>query len=236
MSLLHQTYAFWHLVLAIIEALLLVSAYSFLKLSHNITAIALPFILLSTIYDNVILFSGKYIGVGSLLESLSVQRYFLHYAFVPLLIVVAIELAFVAGAKWANQTVRVLSWLLAGGIAAYDLATNFIGLELKPVTFADVLRYTPTVLSPPISTIAISVFVCFVAVGIRVRTKSWSWLLAGSTIALITGALPLRTYGTLPGSAGECLLALGLLLTQYQFESDLEVAPKYSSTQIAGDG
>lgn len=214
-------YSLWHLVLALIEVLLLVSAYSFLKLSHNPTMVALPFILLSTIYDNVILFSGKYIGVGNLLENLSVQRYFLHYAFVPLLIVVAIELAFVGGAKWANQTVRVLSWLLAGGIAGYDLATHFIGLELKPEAFADVLRYVPTVPQIPISTIIISVFVCLVAVGIRVRTKSWSWLLAGSLIALIANALPSAIYGTLPGSAGECLLALGLLLTQYQFESDL---------------
>ena len=221
-------YSLGHLVLALIEVLLLISAYSFLKLSHNPTMVALPFILLSTIYDNVILFSGKYIGVGNLLENLSLQRYFLHYAFVPLLIVVAIELAFVGGAKWANQTARVLSWLLAGGIAGYDLVTHFIGLELKP-DFADVLRYVPTVSQIPISTIVISVFVCMVAVGIRVRTN-WSWLLTSSLIALIANALPSATYGTLPGSAGECLLALGLLLTQYQFESDLEVAPKYRST------
>lgn len=230
MNSLLETYNLGHLVLAIIEVLLLIFAYSFLELSRNYTMVALPFILLSTIYDNVILFSGKYIGVGNLLKDLSLQRYFLHDAFVPLLIVVAIELAFVGGAKWANRTIRILSWLLAGGIAGYDLLTHFVGLELKPETFAGVLRYVPTVPYIPISTIIISVFVCLVAVGIRVRTKSWSWLLAGSTIALIGNALPPETYGTLPGSAGECLLALSLLLTQYHFENKLEVAPKYRST------
>lgn len=227
MNPLLETYSLWHLVLAIIEVLILVSAYSFLKRSHNLTAIALPFILLSTIYDNVILFSGKYIGVGNLLENLSMQRYFLHYAIVPLLIVVAIELAFVGGAKWANQIVRVLSWLLALGIAGYDLATRFVGIELKPETFADVLRYIPITKNVPISTIIISVFVCLVAIGIRVRTKNWSWLFVGSIIALIGNALPSEIYGTLPGSAAECLLALSLLLTQYHFENNLEVVPRY---------
>ena len=229
MNALLELYPLGHLILALIEVIFLIFAYPFFRISRNLAMITLPIILLSTIYDNVLLFSGRFIGEGSLLENLSQGRYFLHYAFVPLLIVVAIELAFASKAKWANQIVRVLSWLLAFGIAGYDLVTHFIGLELTPETFAGVLRYVP-VITPdtpitqiiPISTIIINIFVCLIGIGIWVRTKNWPWLFIGSIIALIGNALPSAKYGTLLGSAAECFLVLGLLLTQYHFEDELE--------------
>ena len=229
MNALLEPYPLGHLILALIEVILLIFAYPFFRISRNLAMITLPFILFSTIYDNVLLFSGRFIGEGNLLENLSQGRFFLHYAFVPLLIVVAIELAFASGAKWANQIVRVLSWLLAFGIAVYDLVTRFIGLELKPETFAGVLRYVP-VITPdtpitqiiPISTIFINVFVCLIGIGIWVRRNNWPWLFVGSIIALIGNALPVEKYGTLLGSAAECFLVLGLLLTQYHFEDELE--------------
>ncbi len=229
MNALLELYPLGHLILALIEVILLIFAYPFFRISRNLAMITLPFILFSTIYDNVILFSGRFIGEGNLLENLSQGRYFLHYAFVPLLIVVAIELAFASGAKWANQIVRVLSWLLAFGIAGYDLVTRFIGLELTPETFAGVLRYVPLITPDtpitqiiPISTILINVFVCLIGIGIWVRANNWSWLFVGSIIALIGNALPSAKYGPLLGSAAECFLVLGLLLTQYHFEDELE--------------
>ncbi len=232
MNYFFAPYPLGHLILAIIEVVLLIFAYPFFRLSGNLAMITLPFVLLSTIYDNVILFNGRFIGEGNLLENLSQGRYFLHYAIVPLLIVVAIELAFASKASWANKVVRVLSWLLALGITGYDLVTRFIGLELKPETFAGVLRYVPNippgasiVQTIPISTILINIFVLLIALGIWRRTPNWPWLFVGSTIALIGNALPSADFGTLPGSASECFLALGLLLTQYHFEDELDKEP-----------
>ncbi len=184
--------------------------------------IVLPIVLVSTIYDNLILWSGRFIGQGELLETLSQIRYLLHYLVVPLFIVVAIELAYRSEAKWANQFLRVSSWLLAFGLAGFDVVRNFIGLELKPEIFANVLRYVSIEPKIPIITIIVNIFVLLVGIGIWVRTKNWRWLFIGALIGLIGNALPSAQVGTLPGSASECVLALSLLLTQYNFEEDFE--------------
>ncbi|NET72128.1 MAG: hypothetical protein F6K62_14680 [Sphaerospermopsis sp. SIO1G2] len=141
---------------------------------------------------------------------------------IPLFIVVAIELAYRSEAKWANKFIRFSSWLLAFGLAGFDVFKNFIGLELKPEIFANVLRYVSIEPTIPIITIIINIFVLLVGIGIWVRTKNWRWLFIGSLISLIGNALPSAQVGTLPGSASECCLAISLLLTQYNFEDELE--------------
>ncbi|NET15949.1 MAG: hypothetical protein F6K08_25570 [Okeania sp. SIO1H6] len=221
-SSLETIYPLGHLIVAIVELILLVFAYPFFRLSKNWAMIVLPIVLVGSIYDNSILFSGKFIGQGELLENLSQIRYLLHYLTVPLFIVVAIELASASEAKWANKFVRVSSWLLAFGLAGYDVIKNFIGLELKPETFAGVLRYVPVNVNIPIITIIISVFVLLVGIGIWVRTGNWRWLFIGSLISLLVNALPSAQVGSLPGDVAECILALSLLLTQYHLEDDIE--------------
>ncbi len=233
-SFLDTAYPLGHLIIAVIEFVILIFAYPFFRISNNWAMIVLPLVLVSTIYDNVILWSGKFIGEGDLLETLSQVRFLLHYAIIPLFIVVAIELAYSSGARWANKVVRVLSWLLAFGLAAFDLAKNFVGLELVSETFAGVLRYVPAEPSIPIVTILVNIFVLSVGIGIWIRTKNWPWLFVGAIIALVGNALPSGQLGTLPGSASECVLALGLLLTQYDFEDVLEEAEP--STPIYPEG
>lgn len=63
MNPLLETYDLGHLVLAIIEVLLLISAYSFLRLSRHLTAIALPFILLSLASAVAVLFYVYILGI-----------------------------------------------------------------------------------------------------------------------------------------------------------------------------
>lgn len=221
-SFLEIVYPWGHLIIAIIELIILVFAYPFFRLSNNWAMIVLPIVLVSTIYDNLILWTGKFIGQGELLESLSQIRYLLHYLVVPLFIVVAIELAYRSEAKWANKFVRVSSWLLAFVLAGFDVFKHYIGLELKPEIFANVLRYVPIEPTIPIITIIVNLFVLLVGIGIWVRTKDWRWLFIGALISLIGNAIPSAQVGTLPGSASECILALSLLLTQYNFDEDFE--------------
>lgn len=221
-SILENIYPVGHLIVAIVELILLLFAYPFFRLSKNWAMIVLPIVLVALIYDNSILFSGKFIGAGELLENLSQIRYLLHYLTVPLFIVIAIELAFASGAQWANKFVRVSSWLLAFGLAGYDVIKNFVGLELKPETFAGVLRYVPVNANIPIITIILNIFVLLVGIGIWVRIKDWRWLFIGALISLLGNALPIAEVGTLPGSISESILALSLLLTQYHLEDDID--------------
>ncbi|MGK7954137.1 MAG: hypothetical protein AB4063_02545, partial [Crocosphaera sp.] len=210
--------ALGHLIVAIVEAIILLFAYPFFRLSRTWAMIVLPIVLVSTIYDNLILWSGQFIGEGELLETLSQVRYLLHYLVIPLFIVIAIELAYRSQAKWATKWVRVFSWLLAFGLSAFDVINNFIGLTLKPEIFSNVVRYVSVEPQLPIITIIVNLFVLAVGIGIWVRTKNWRWLFIGSVVALIGNALPSSQFGTLPGSASEAVLALSLLLTQYNFE------------------
>ncbi len=221
-SLFTTIYPYKHLAIAVLEIILLLFAYPFFRLSGIWAMIVLPIVLVASIYDNTILGIGRWIGEGTLLENLSQGRYLLHYLAIPLLIVVAIELAYLSEAKWANKFVRVASWLLAFGIAGYDVVTQFIGLELKPELLFNVLRYVPVDPQIPISTILINVFVLAVGVGIWMRTKTWRWLFIGALISLVGNAIPVSQLGTLPGSFSELLLSLSLLLTQYHLEDEEE--------------
>ncbi len=223
-SFLHTAYPLGHLTLALIELVILIFAYPFFRLSNNWAMIVLPLILVSTIYENGILWSGEFIGVGNLLENLSQVRFLLYYSIVPLFIVVAVELAHSAGAGWANKLVRVLSWLVAFAIATFDITQHFVGLELVPTTFAGVLRYVPSNPEIPISTIVVNVFVLLVP-SVFGSERKLALVVCRTLIGLLGNALPSQQFGPLPGSAAECLLALSLLLTQYHLEDELKPEP-----------
>jgi hypothetical protein len=123
--------------------------------------------------------------------------------------------------------VRVLSWVIALGIAGVDVTTHYIGLDLVPVRFADILRYTvANVSGPPITTIVVNLFMLLIGIGIWIRLK-WPWLFVGTVVALIGNAIPSSLVGTLAGSGSEFVMAISLLLTERQTQ--------FVSTQIALD-
>ncbi|MEH2298597.1 MAG: hypothetical protein V7K88_05930 [Nostoc sp.] len=149
-----------HFSLALIEWVLISWAIRLWQQSTSLAMIVLPIVLVSISYDNIILSIGSLIGEGELLKTLSMLRFLLHYLVVPLFIVIGVELAHRAGASWANRVVRVLSWLIALGLTAIDVATHYLGLELVSIEFAGILRYHVANLSgPPIITIVVNLFV-----------------------------------------------------------------------------
>jgi hypothetical protein len=207
-------YPLTHLSLALIEWVLIGWAIRLWQQSTSFAMIVLPIVLLSISYDNLILSIGSLIGAGELLKTLSMLRFLLHYLVVPLFIVIGVELAHRAGAGWANGVMRVLSAIVALGLAAIDITTHYIGLELVPIEFAGILRYHVANLSgPPIITIVVNIFVLLIGIGIWFRLK-WPWLFLGTLLSFFGNALPSDTVGTLAGSASEFVMAIGLLLTE----------------------
>ncbi|MEH1865812.1 MAG: hypothetical protein V7K69_12505 [Nostoc sp.] len=207
-------YPLTHLILALIEWVLIGWAIRLWQQSTSFAMIVLPIVLLSISYDNLILSIGSFIGAGELLKTLSMLRFLLHYLVVPLFIVIGVELAHRAGASWANGVMRVLSAIVALGLAAIDIATHYIGLELVPIEFAGILRYHVANLSgPPIITIVVNIFVLLIGIGIWFRLKL-PWLFLGTLLSFFGNALPSDVVGTLAGSASEFVMAIGLLLTE----------------------
>ncbi|MEH1893402.1 MAG: hypothetical protein V7K92_29655 [Nostoc sp.] len=207
-------YPITHFSLALLEWVLISWAIRLWQQSTSLAMIVLPIVLVSISYDNLILSIGNLIGEGELLKTLSMLRFLLHYLVVPLFIVIGVELAHRAGASWANRVVRVLSWLIAFGLTAIDVATHYIGLELVSIEFAGILRYHVANLSgPPIITIVVNLFVLLIGIGIWFRLK-WPWLFLGTLVSLVGNALPSLAVGTLASSASEFVMAVSLLLTE----------------------
>ncbi|WP_231867013.1 hypothetical protein [Anabaena sp. 4-3] len=207
-------YPLGHLTLAAIAWLLIGWGISLWRKSSSLAMIVTPLLLVSLSYDNFILGTGTFIGAGEALENLNMIRYLLHYLIVPLFIVIGVELAHRAGAAWATTLVRVLSWGIAFGLAGIDITKNYLGMELKPEFFAGMLRYVPENLTaPPIITIVVNLFMLLIGIGIWVRLK-WPLLFIGTFIGLIGNALPASTFGTLPASGSESVMAFSLLLTE----------------------
>ncbi|MEH2339329.1 hypothetical protein [Nostoc sp.] len=203
-----------HFSLALLEWVLISWAIRLWQQSTSLAMIVLPIVLVSISYDNLILSIGSLIGEGELLKTFSMLRFLLHYLVVPLFIVIGVELAHRAGASWANRVVRVLSWLIALGLTAIDVATHYLGLELVSIEFAGILRYHVANLSgPPIITIVVNLFVLLIGIGIWFRLK-WPWLFLGTLVSLVGNALPSLAVGTLAGSASEFVMAVSLLLTE----------------------
>jgi hypothetical protein len=207
-------YPLGHLSLAGIEWVLLGWSIRLYRQSSSLAMIVLPIVLASISYDNLILGIGSFIGEGQLLKSLSMARFLIHYLVVPLFIVVGVELAHRAGAKWANSVVRILSWFVAFTLAGIDVTTHYIGLDLVPVRFAGMLRYTVAQVSgPPIITIVVNIFMLLIGIGLWFRIK-WPWLFVGTLVALIGNGIPSSIVGTLAGSASELVMAFSLLITE----------------------
>ncbi|NWF62055.1 MAG: hypothetical protein HXY43_23065 [Fischerella sp.] len=214
-NILSVIHPFCHLSYILVEWVLLVWSIQLWCKSNSIAMIVLPILLVCSSYDNFVLLVGSLLGEGKLLESLSMLRFLAHYIVVPLFIVIVVELAHRAGADWAgSRFVRVLGWVLAIGLGIYDVATQFVGLELVPETFAGMLRYVaaqPNQL--PIITILVNLFVMIIGIGIWRRLK-WSWLFVGALVSLIGNAIPTDLVGTVLASVSELILALCMLLTE----------------------
>lgn len=219
-KILFIIYPLGHLSIALIEWVLISWGIRLWQQLSSLAMIVLPLLLLSTSYDNLILSIGNLIGEGELLESLSMLRFLLHYLIVPLFIVIGVELAHRARAAWATTVVRVMSWVIAFGLAGIDITKNYIGLELEPNYFAGILRYTAANLSgPPIITIVVNLFMVLIGIGIWIRLK-WPWLFVGTLIALIGNGISSSSpiVGTFTASISELLMAISLLLTEQQIQ------------------
>jgi hypothetical protein len=218
-NILSTTYRLGHLSLVLIGCVLFIWSIDLWHQSTSMEMILLPIVISTACYDNMILSVGNIMGEGNLLKSFSIARFFVHYLVVPLLIVINVELAHRALIVWAsNPSVKVLAWALALGLVGLEIVTHFVGLQLIPVRFAGVLRYTiaqPT--SLPIVTILVNLFILLTGICIWCQIKC-SWLFVGALISLFGNAVPKPIVGSLPSSTSELILILSLVLTQQHTE------------------
>jgi hypothetical protein len=204
-----------HLLLALMEWGLLGLSIRLSHRSPSLSIILLPILLLSLSYDNLVLGLGHGFGTGETLKALSYLRFLLHLITVPGFVILGVELAHQAGAKWATKPMRFASWGLAIALIQIGIAKNFVGLTLVPVDFLGVLRYTNAQPALPWITILVNVFVLAIGLGLWFRLR-WQWLFFGALVSLVGNAVPSTVVGTILSSTSEFLFAIALLATEYR--------------------
>jgi hypothetical protein len=217
-----QIYPQGHLLLAIAELVLIFWSISLWRKSNNLAIILSLIVLVSTAYDNIVLFAGSLLEPGDLLLYLNKIRFLVHYLFLPLLIVVGVDLANRAGAVWATTITKRLSWVLAISLGVLDVIRRYVGTTFEPEYFAGITRYySPNIV--PVTTIAVTIFMVLIGTGILIRSRGkLSWLFIG-TLAAFLGNVPfLSNFGTLPASLSEFVMILSLLVT----ERDVSFSPE----------
>jgi hypothetical protein len=218
-------YPLAHFSLFVLEWILLGLAIRLWRQSASIAMIVLPILLASISYDNLVLALGHWIGSGTVLQTLSFFRYILHFCAIPLFVVVGVELADHFGLAWATRTARWLSWGIAIGLIMINLASQLIHLNLVPINFMGVLRYTDAAPSgPPIITILVNLLILYIG-AIFWSKRKWPWLFIGTLISVIGNAIPIAIVGTIIGSTSECLMALSLLLTEQHAQTLAAIDP-----------
>ncbi|MBD2534721.1 hypothetical protein H6G97_36750 [Nostoc flagelliforme FACHB-838] len=206
-AFLHPTYTLANLGLVI-------WSLNLFRHSDNINTTLLILVLVGMTYDNLIISIGRFIDQGALLELLNRLRFLLHNLFVPLLVVVAVKLASNAGVVWANNSnVYYGCWAIALGLITFGLMSDFVGLELVPITFAGSLRYKPKSCGLPMLPILTALLVGVIGFFIW-RETNWPWMLVGTLVMFSGNALPPRIFGTLVSSAVDFIFVLTLLATQ----------------------
>ena len=180
----------------------------------NITNVLL-LVIIGLLYDNLIIASGKFIGEGNTLESLSFIRYWLHALFTTTLILFAWNVFFNTSFPWAKNTLwKVIASLMTIGLIIYELLASVKGLILEPVWKSGVLTYESMGESTsPFMVILITIVLGIVGILLIMKFRFF-WLFIG-TIVMTAGSILAIWIKISPiMNVSEFLLLVSTLLTK----------------------
>lgn len=187
-----------------------------IKLFRRVKSIGLGIVLVvivGLIYDVVIVAMGRFIGVGETLEMLSLPRFWMHALVTPFLSIMAVELAKQGGLMWAKTKIaRVGVWVIAIGFSVEGFFSH-LHMELAPIEFADLVRYTEVSGSgSPVPSIIVTIVFFVVGVGLWRKWK-WPWLCLAALTIFIGSAPPPSVVGPTLGNMVEVVFLWGILKT-----------------------
>ncbi|TWT04287.1 hypothetical protein FQV26_15220 [Planococcus sp. CPCC 101016] len=189
--------------------------------SWNFTAF-LYLVLVGLIYDNGIIAIGKYIGEGSVLESLNLLRFWSHAFFTPLLVLFCWGAMNLAHIRWARQRAVFYGFMLyTAALIIIELALETWSLELMTEQQYGVLRYVSAepASGPPIMVLLVTVALVFTG-AVLWRKAGWKWMLIGAVIMGIGSAVPIPVDSSAVTNAFELFLLFTLVWTKNRLETN----------------
>ncbi|MBW4618725.1 MAG: hypothetical protein KME17_04975 [Cyanosarcina radialis HA8281-LM2] len=184
------------------------------------TVLLLLFVIAGIIYDNSIVSLGWLIGEGPLLKFLNRLRFLFHNLLVPLLVVVAVNLARGAGVVWANtQLADYSSWAIALLLMGFGVVAHLLHEELIPISFAGTVVYKPKSCIP-IPAILTTLLLAIAGIYIWQADRCF-WVFAGTMLVFFSVSLPNRIASHLLSSVAEIGLMMMLLATEIGIHGEL---------------
>ena len=190
-------------------------------IKHTKTASVILFVVvLSLIYDNVVLAFGNVMGEGTLLKGLTYGRFWMHALFTPTLILFSYFILKeaklpIAYKKWT----KTLFVLLTVTAIMMEIILNTIGLHFEIQKEYGVLSYTSTEHTAPVMIILVTGALLFTAITLGWKRKWW-WMLVGVIIMSIGSVLPLEIGSNALTNVLELFLICMLMLTAIKYSSE----------------
>ena len=175
-------------------------------------------VLIGLFYDNLIIGIGQFVGEGSLLETLSVGRFWIHALLTPTMIIFGFGVLRRAGIPWAQgRTAHTLICVVATLLILLGAYSDILRLDLYSTPSANILRYRNEggLPGPPLPAIVSIIFLIGYGVSLW-RNRAWPWLAVGAMLMFAAAGLGLgeRFY---IANIGELLLSLGNVYTARKF-------------------
>lgn len=182
-------------------------------------------VLAGLIFDNTVVAVGKFIGEGAFLETLNQLRYWIHAMITPTLVLFSLGILRTAGLRGINNKFSFyIAVVFTSTLILLEMATEVIGLELKPSWQYGVLRYIPAEASggPPLMIILVTLVLIISGI-ILWRSTNWPWMFIGALIMTLGSAVQIPVNSSAITNGFELLLAISLVATKIHQEKSENV-------------
>lgn len=203
-------------IFLLIQGIILANKYGWFKLENT-----LLLVILALVYEMFVLFIGRWVGEGGLLEGLNYVRFWLHALVTPLLILISWKSLFRANFHWAKSDwFKTVAFSLTIALICYEFVTGVLGIQLVPKWEAGILFYENAVKQKfPLMIIVISATI-FITGILLWRKLRWPWLLIGVSVMLIGSFITNGLNLSLFTNVFEWMLLFSLLCTK-KFQDQL---------------
>jgi hypothetical protein len=218
--------------LFIVQAVLQLALFAWLVRIYRKTGLAIALVLfipqLGLFYDNLMLASGSFIGLGATLEALSWPRFWVHWLFGAWLIIASGGILRLAGFSWAQHKATMMAFCsLTALLMLHDLP-EFWSSQLYPVCEFDLIRYSTQVSAehfcfpdqvavrggPPLAAVVTCVIVIATGAVLWVR-RGFPWMMLGALAMLVSATPFMRPYKL--DNLGEVFIAGGCIWALARF-------------------
>jgi uncharacterized membrane protein len=204
----------------ILSALFVFLVWQVTLIKRNNYVLLLLLVLAGLFYDTFIIGIGKFIGEGSLLQTLNAGRFYVHALLTPTMMIFSFGVLRKAGIKWAQgKAAHIIVCIITTLLIMLGAFSDILRLDLHVKTVADTLRYVNEggMKGPPIPAILTIIFLLIAGISLW-RNTGWRWLAIGAIVMFIAAGAGIGDMFYI-GNIGEVILGFANASTAKKFLS-----------------